>query len=99
MPHKHKKNHHAPKNASPRAEKKKAASPSQLHPTGDPFTAPVVAPTNYQEIHQNEVDALRSIYGDDFEEVQHRRSAWQVGRKPPVTVAIDTDGFRSNHPK
>ncbi|KAL4807775.1 anticodon binding domain of tRNAs-domain-containing protein [Aspergillus unguis] len=41
-----------------------------------PFTSPVVAPTNYQAIHNEEVEALRSIYGDDFEEVQQRRSAW-----------------------
>ncbi|RAK73401.1 putative protein kinase (Gcn2) [Aspergillus fijiensis CBS 313.89] len=72
MPHKQKKNfNNAPKIGSPRAEKK------QLSPDLSAFAAPIVAPTNYQEIHQNEVEALRSIYGDDFEEVAHRRSAWQ----------------------
>ncbi|PYH98974.1 Serine/threonine-protein kinase [Aspergillus ellipticus CBS 707.79] len=72
MPHKQKKNFtNAPTNGSPRAEKK------QFVPDSPPLSAPVLAPTNYQEIHQNEVEALRSIYGDDFEEVQHRRSAWQ----------------------
>lgn len=42
-------------------------------------TSPVIATTNYREIHLNEVEALRSIYGDDYEEVETRRSAWQVG--------------------
>ncbi|GKZ37068.1 hypothetical protein AbraIFM66950_008458 [Aspergillus brasiliensis] len=76
MPHKQKKNFsNAPKHGSPRAEKKQQQQ--QLRPDSPSVSPPVVAPTNYQEIHQNEVEALRSIYGDDFEEVQHRRSAWQ----------------------
>ncbi|KAL4919468.1 anticodon binding domain of tRNAs-domain-containing protein [Aspergillus aurantiobrunneus] len=70
MPHHHKKTANALKNASPRAEKK------HIFQDTAPITSPVVATTNYHEIHQNEVEALRSIYGDDFEEVQHRRSAW-----------------------
>ncbi|KAL4870538.1 hypothetical protein BDV12DRAFT_55654 [Aspergillus spectabilis] len=71
MPHHHKKTaNNALKTASPRAEKK------HIFPDPAPIAASVVAPTNYQEIHQNEVEALRSIYDDDFEEVQHRRSAW-----------------------
>ncbi|THC97276.1 hypothetical protein EYZ11_003224 [Aspergillus tanneri] len=75
MPHKQKKNStNAPKHGSPRAEKKKK---KQFGLDSSSFVSPVVAPTNYQEIHQNEVEALRSIYSDDFEEVQHRRSAWQ----------------------
>lgn len=72
MPHHHKKTANAPKNASPRAGKKQNISDLE------PLTSPVAAPTNYQEIHQEEVEALRSIYGDDFEEVQQRRSAWHV---------------------
>jgi hypothetical protein len=39
---------------------------------------PILTPTNYREIHQNEAEALRSIYGDDFETVENKRSAWQV---------------------
>ncbi|KAL4909411.1 hypothetical protein BDW74DRAFT_80834 [Aspergillus multicolor] len=70
MPHHHKKTANAFKNASPRAEKKQVFSDTT------PVALPVVAPTNYQEIHQQEVEALRSIYGDDFEDVQQRRSAW-----------------------
>ncbi|KAL4883321.1 anticodon binding domain of tRNAs-domain-containing protein [Aspergillus karnatakaensis] len=71
MPHHHKKTaNNAHKNASPRAEKK------HIFPEPVSPAPPVVAPTNYQEIHQNEVEALRSIYIDDFEEVEHRRSAW-----------------------
>lgn len=38
---------------------------------------PILTPTNYREIHQNEAEALRSIYGDDFETVENKRSAWQ----------------------
>ena len=74
MPHKQKKNPNALKDGSPRAERKDpiAESPS--------LGSPAVAPTNYREIHQNEVEALQSIYGDDFEEVEQRRSAWQVCR-------------------
>ncbi|KAF9890979.1 hypothetical protein FE257_005236 [Aspergillus nanangensis] len=74
MPHKQKKppsNHARANNASPRAEKRHSVVSDASSPS-----SPVGPRTNYQEIHQNEVEALRSIYGDDFEEVQHRRSAW-----------------------
>ena len=84
MPHKQKKasNNHAPNNGSPRADKKQQQQQQQRQqlqsgPDG-PGDSPVLAPTNYREIHQNEVEALRSIYGDDFEEVKNRRSAWHV---------------------
>ncbi|GMF70165.1 unnamed protein product [Aspergillus oryzae] len=74
MPHKQKKtSSNAHKNGSPRAEKKR-----QFPPDAPSLALPVVAPTNYEEIHRNEIEALRSIYGDDFEEVEHKRSAWQV---------------------
>lgn len=43
------------------------------------LTSPITATTNYREIHQLEVEALRSIYGDDYQDVETRRSAWQVG--------------------
>lgn len=36
------------------------------------------ATTNYREIHQNEADALHSIYGDDFKLLQSKPSAWHV---------------------
>ncbi|KAB8209727.1 anticodon binding domain of tRNAs-domain-containing protein [Aspergillus parasiticus] len=73
MPHKQKKtSSNAHKNGSPRAEKKR-----QFPPDAPSLALPVVAPTNYDEIHRNEIEALRSIYGDDFEEVEHKRSAWQ----------------------
>lgn len=81
MPHKQKKasNNHAVNSGSPQADKKKPQpQQSQSVPDDSPFTSPVIAPTNYREIHQNEVEALRSIYGDDFEEVKNRRSAWHV---------------------
>lgn len=72
MPHKQKKHTNAFKDGSPRAERK------TFVPEPSPFAPPVLPLTNYREIHLNEVEALRSIYGDDFEEVEHRRSAWQV---------------------
>ena len=80
MPHKQKKasNNHALNIGSPRADEKQQQQQPQSVPDDSPFTSPVLAPTNYREIHQNEVEALRSIYGDDFEEVQNRRSAWHV---------------------
>lgn len=80
MSHKQKKasNNHALNIGSPRADEKQQQQQPQSVPDDSPFTSPVLAPTNYREIHQNEVEALRSIYGDDFEEVQNRRSAWHV---------------------
>lgn len=83
MPHKQKKNssNHAPKNAfSPQRERRDPDIPDS-----STLGSPAAARTNYQEIHENEVEALRSIYGDDFEEVQHRRSAWHV-RSPPLAL-------------
>lgn len=35
--------------------------------------------TNYSEIQQDEIDALRSIYMDDFEEEESKVGAWNVG--------------------
>jgi eukaryotic translation initiation factor 2-alpha kinase 4 len=67
MPLKLKKNN-APKNGSPKAEKL-------------PTILDSLAPTNYREIHQNEAEVLRSIYTDDFEDVENRRPAWQVSRQ------------------
>lgn len=62
------------------AKQRKKPSREQKQ-TSDDFslTSPTKATTNYHEIHQLEVEALRSIYGDDYEDVETRRSAWQVG--------------------
>lgn len=35
--------------------------------------------TNYAEIQQDEVEALRSIYMEDFEEQEVKTGAWNVG--------------------
>lgn len=75
MPYKPK-NQNALRNGSPRGEKE------QSLPDSSPLSSPIVT-TNYREIHQNETEVLRSIYGDDFEDVESRRSAWHVGRKTP----------------
>ena len=68
MPFKQKKDQNSLKNGSPR---KGQNDPSLSHP--------VATTTNYREIHQNEKEALRSIYGDDFEDIETKRSAWHVG--------------------
>jgi hypothetical protein len=71
MPHKQKKSN-ALKNGSPKAEKKLLLPEPLAEGSG------VAHATNYKEIHENETDALRSIYADDFEDVEVRRAAWQV---------------------
>lgn len=38
--------------------------------------------TKYAEIQQDEIDALRSIYMDDFEEQEAKVGAWNVGGPP-----------------
>ena len=35
--------------------------------------------TNYDEIQQDEIEALRSIYMDDFAEEEKKTGAWNVG--------------------
>lgn len=35
--------------------------------------------TNYTEIQLNELEALRSIYPEEFEEVKGKPAAWNVG--------------------
>lgn len=106
MPHKQKKasNNHAPNNSSPRADKKQQQQQQQQLQSGPnaPGDSPVLAPTNYREIHQNEVEALHSIYGDDFEEVKNRRSAWHVSVECGSDACVKhggADRFRiSNRP-
>lgn len=46
--------------------------------------------TNYQEIHKDEADALRSIYADDFEDVESKPSAWHVSamRRPQPSLVL-----------
>ena len=39
--------------------------------------------TDYEAIQQDEVEALRSIYMDDFKE-QQKKTAWNVGATPPA---------------
>lgn len=35
--------------------------------------------TNYMEIQRDEIEALRSIYMEDFEEEEIKTGAWNVG--------------------
>ena len=47
--------------------------------------------TDFQAIQQDEIEALRSIYMDDFKEMQ-KKAAWNVGERSP-RLSIDTDLF------
>lgn len=42
--------------------------------------AAVPSVTNYVEIQKNELEALRSIFMDDFEEVRTKAAAWNVSQ-------------------
>jgi translation initiation factor 2-alpha kinase 4 len=70
-----------PKQKKASREKKQNQKDHQKQTSSDSssITSPTIATTNYREIHQLEVEALRSIYGDDYQDVETRRSAWQVG--------------------
>jgi translation initiation factor 2-alpha kinase 4 len=73
MPHKkQKKNTHALQNGGPKADTKTPPLDES------PVKGSTQGPTNYREIHQDEADALRSIYGEDFQDVEHRQGAWKV---------------------
>lgn len=60
------------------AKQRKKPSREQKQTSNASLASPTLPTTNYREIHQTEVEALRSIYGDDYEDVETRRSAWQV---------------------
>lgn len=87
-----------PKQKKASREKKQTPKDPQKQTSSDSssLTSPTIVTTNYREIHQLEVEALRSIYGDDYEDVETRRSAWQVGvnhsilssSPPPVGPAL-----------
>ncbi|KAJ5921242.1 Serine/threonine-protein kinase GCN2 [Penicillium verhagenii] len=62
---------------SPKHRKKAPRHQKQTSTDSSTLTSPNPT-TNYREIHLNEVEALRSIYGDDFQDVENRRSAWQT---------------------
>lgn len=74
MPHKkQKKPSNALQNGSPKREEDKPTIPDS-----SPIKGPAPGSTNYREIHQDEAEALRSIYGEDFQDVELRQAAWQV---------------------
>lgn len=68
-----------PKQKKASREKKQKDQQKPASSDSSSLTSPIISTTNYREIHQLEVEALRSIYGDDYEDVETRRSAWQVG--------------------
>jgi translation initiation factor 2-alpha kinase 4 len=73
MPHKkQKKPNNALQNGSPQKENK----PDALEAAA--VIGPTIGSTNYKEIHQDEAEALRSIYGEDFQDVELKQAAWKV---------------------
>ena len=46
--------------------------------------------TNYAEIQRDEMEALRSIYMDDFEEEEVKTGAWNVGYNASNTTHSHT---------
>lgn len=73
MPHKkQKKSSNALQNGSPKLENK----PDSPEPS--PMKGPTPGSTDYRQIHQDEAEVLRSIYGDDFQDVELRQAAWKV---------------------
>lgn len=46
------------------------------------------ATTNYREIHENEADALQSIYGDDFTALKSKPSAWHVSATRDMCLLV-----------
>ncbi|KAL1957666.1 hypothetical protein VTO42DRAFT_5643 [Malbranchea cinnamomea] len=50
--------------------------------------------TNYREIHENEANALRSIYGDDFTNIESKPSAWH--QSSDVAFKIDLKASSNN---
>jgi translation initiation factor 2-alpha kinase 4 len=46
----------------------------------------------YQEIQENELIALSSIYGDDFQRIETKQGAWKV-RAPDLVTAYLLDSF------
>lgn len=72
----------------PKQRKKAPHGKKQKQTSSDSSTlpSPVTETTNYREIHLNEVEALRSIYGEDFEEVETRPSAWHVSTMGVIDI-------------
>ena len=51
----------------------------------------VMAPTNYPEIQKDEIEALRSIYPDDFVEKVSKIGAWNKASDPAFSITLRTD--------
>ena len=47
----------------------------------EPATPTATNLTNYAEIQENEIEVLRSIYMEDFMEVESKPAAWNVGKE------------------
>lgn len=72
----------APPNPWGKANAKTAAEPSgSSFPGLQPVkTNEALHKSQYEEIQQDELIALASIYGDDFQKVEAKGGAWKVGR-------------------
>ncbi|EEP79527.1 conserved hypothetical protein [Uncinocarpus reesii 1704] len=86
MPAKQKKGNK--KNSHIAAEKRR----SQASSDATSAASPPAKVTNYREIHVNEAEALRSIYGDDFEYVETRQSVWKTTPNLTLESADDLRG-------
>ncbi|KAK2744973.1 hypothetical protein FQN57_004103 [Myotisia sp. PD_48] len=71
MPRKQKSN--KPKSVTSPVEDTQQATLNSI-PAASPISAAIA---NYQEIHKSETDVLRSIYGEEFEDVETKPSAWK----------------------
>jgi RWD domain len=70
----------AKKKNTPKLVPKADQSPVEPEHTPVAYTQ---GPTNYVEIQQNELSVLRSIYMEDFEEVEVKAAAWSVRLDTP----------------
>lgn len=55
--------------------------------------------TNYAEIQQDELEALRSIYMDDFKEEAVKTGAWNVGGRAFLKKSTFSASVVLNHDK
>ena len=60
--------------------KKKAHDHNAPSPGPSGPQSPIVAKSQYEEIQEDELIALSSIYGEDFRRVEKNHVAWKVYR-------------------
>ncbi|XP_069049406.1 eIF-2-alpha kinase GCN2 isoform X1 [Lepisosteus oculatus] len=58
------------------------------------FQSAVEQPDDYSDQQENELEALASIYGDDFEDIREKKP-WKVNRPPEVYLYLRPKGLSS----